>query len=55
MTVNGEWQYSIPECMANYDEGYPELVFDYNALTNSLQLFRETGSVGRKIGSRGPI
>lgn len=56
--VNGEWQYSISECMADFREEHPELMFDYNGfynvLTNSVQLFRETGSVSRKTGSGRP-
>lgn len=40
--------------MADFSEEYLELVFDCNALhkalRNSLQLFRKTGSVGKKTG-----
>lgn len=51
LKVIGERQYSILENMGDFIEGCPELVFDYvfyNALKNSLQLFREAHSVGRK-------
>lgn len=60
--VNGVLQYSISECNADFLESmldfleeHHELVFDYNifynVLTKSVQLFRETVSVGQKTGS----
>lgn len=32
LNVNVEWQYSIPECMADFHKEYTKVVFDYNAM-----------------------
>lgn len=57
--INGEWQYSLHDCMTDFREEYPDLVFNYNyfrdVVTKSVQLFRESGSVARKSGSGPPL
>lgn len=51
--INGEWQYSLHDCMTDFREEYPDLVFNYNyfrdVVTKSVQLFRESGSVAVKV------
>ena len=50
--INQEWEYSVPHCMAEFQEKFQNFILDYKDFVNHLKysvgLFHETGSVGRK-------
>jgi hypothetical protein len=56
--VEGNWKYSILECMTEFQERFPNIAVEYkefrDTLQNTVALFRETGSVSRKKGSGPP-
>lgn len=56
--VDGVWRYSIPVCIAAFAEEYPQVPINYkhfyDALMDSVNIFRETGSVTRREGSGRP-
>jgi len=56
--VDDTWTYSIPAALAEFHQKYPGLAVQYklfaDTLQHSVRLFRETGSVTRKIGSGRP-
>ncbi|RZC31790.1 HTH 29 domain containing protein, partial [Asbolus verrucosus] len=57
---NGEWNYSIPACIAEFQEAYPGVAanHNYNNLRKTIQytisLFDETGSIDHRPRSGRP-
>ncbi|RZC42140.1 hypothetical protein BDFB_014303, partial [Asbolus verrucosus] len=53
--VEGEWQYSVSDCLEEFRNEFPNLAVDENSfrctLRRVVQVFRDTGSVGRKEGT----
>ncbi|RZC33770.1 hypothetical protein BDFB_014795, partial [Asbolus verrucosus] len=53
--VEGEWQYSVSDCLEEFRNEFSNLAVDENSfrctLRRVVQVFRDTGSVGRKEGT----
>ena len=50
--IDGNWSYNTQACLKEFPDQFPGLAFlvadFYSMLRNSVQLFRETGSVNRR-------
>lgn len=56
--VDGQWLYSLGNCLEEFQNEFPNLEFDYDSFQHTVKhcvkVFRETGSVKRKEGSGRP-
>lgn len=53
--IDGQWQYSLQDCLEEFRNEFPNFIFDYDSfrhtVTHSVMVFRETGSVKQKEGA----